>query len=267
MSQSKSAEHKGSKKIKFVVPKLHGHLDARTSEHIRKRRPTPATLFHNEQFTQDERESEIAGEKGGHDREGPLGTYNPPSMRELQTLVELHIQATEEQGVEEDESSGMVEEKDEEGKAGLSCRIGPEVCVAMETGIGTIKQSEKPIDLSHQQQMERNECRGSATKVERQKEAKEEGVGRRETDLTHLGTSNILDPSGSAPKMESKRRVTWAEQPQSSTSTSQPSSSPTSPKAQDPITGTTTTFHARLQPPPGEQSTSPEPATEKLNRK
>uniref|UniRef100_A0A8C4WXC5 Uncharacterized protein n=1 Tax=Eptatretus burgeri TaxID=7764 RepID=A0A8C4WXC5_EPTBU len=257
MSQSQSAERKGSKKIKFVVPKLHGHLDPRTSEHIRKRRPTPATLFHNEQFTQDERESEIAGAKGDHDREGLHGTYNPPSMRELQTLVELHIQATEEKGEEEDEFSEMAEEKDEEGKADLSCRIGPEVCVAMETGMGTIKQSEKPNDLAHQQQMERKECRGAETKVERQKEAKEEGVGRSDTDLSHLGTSNILDHSdnsinaaGSAPKMESKRRVTWAEQPESSTSTSQPSSTPTSPKVQDPFTAATSTCHACMQPPP-----------------
>ncbi|KAG7511949.1 phosphatase 1 regulatory subunit 1C isoform X3 [Solea senegalensis] len=37
-------EPSSPKKIQFAVPPLQGHLDPQAAEHIRRRRPTPATL-------------------------------------------------------------------------------------------------------------------------------------------------------------------------------------------------------------------------------
>ncbi|XP_058247839.1 protein phosphatase 1 regulatory subunit 1C isoform X2 [Hemibagrus wyckioides] len=60
-------EPNSPKKIQFAVPLFQSHLDPQAAEHIRKRRPTPATLV----------------------------IYNDPNASELQLVVEQHFQRHE----------------------------------------------------------------------------------------------------------------------------------------------------------------------------
>ncbi|CAN0360688.1 unnamed protein product [Lampetra fluviatilis] len=91
MDQRKSPK----KKLQFEVPskQLHGHLDPRSSEQLRKRRPTPATLF----------------------------LLNDQTSPEMQTLVELHLHATEEEDEEDlddDEDDRSAGGEDDNGASG-----------------------------------------------------------------------------------------------------------------------------------------------------
>ncbi|XP_028848013.1 protein phosphatase 1 regulatory subunit 1C isoform X2 [Denticeps clupeoides] len=60
-------EPNSPKKIQFAVPLFQSQLDPQAAEHIRKRRPTPATLV----------------------------IYNDPNSSELQLVVEQHFQRQE----------------------------------------------------------------------------------------------------------------------------------------------------------------------------
>uniref|UniRef100_A0A3Q0RMQ6 Protein phosphatase 1, regulatory (inhibitor) subunit 1C n=1 Tax=Amphilophus citrinellus TaxID=61819 RepID=A0A3Q0RMQ6_AMPCI len=54
-------EPSSPKKIQFAVPPLQGQLDPQAAEHIRRRRPTPATLqIYRQPGTEAERETEGA---------------------------------------------------------------------------------------------------------------------------------------------------------------------------------------------------------------
>uniref|UniRef100_A0A3Q3E8K7 Protein phosphatase 1, regulatory (inhibitor) subunit 1C n=1 Tax=Labrus bergylta TaxID=56723 RepID=A0A3Q3E8K7_9LABR len=57
-------EPSSPKKIQFAVPPLQGQLDPQAAEHIRRRRPTPATLqIYRQPGTGEERERERDGEE------------------------------------------------------------------------------------------------------------------------------------------------------------------------------------------------------------
>ncbi|XP_076858296.1 protein phosphatase 1 regulatory subunit 1C isoform X2 [Brachyhypopomus gauderio] len=111
-------EPNSPKKIQFAVPSFQSHLDPQAAEHIRKRRPTPATLvIYNDPSPSDEKQSassqgevapgstqgEVApGSTQGETRSAQLSpaqrktsVYTPPTMRELQLMVEQHFQRKE----------------------------------------------------------------------------------------------------------------------------------------------------------------------------
>ncbi|XP_076858297.1 protein phosphatase 1 regulatory subunit 1C isoform X3 [Brachyhypopomus gauderio] len=97
-------EPNSPKKIQFAVPSFQSHLDPQAAEHIRKRRPTPATLvIYNDPSPSDEKQSassqgevapgstqgEVApGSTQGETRSAQLSpaqrktsVYTPPTMR------------------------------------------------------------------------------------------------------------------------------------------------------------------------------------------
>ncbi|XP_052003774.1 protein phosphatase 1 regulatory subunit 1A-like [Xyrauchen texanus] len=93
-------EPNSPKKIQFAVPLFQSQLDPQAAEHIRKRRPTPATLvIYNEpnasgddkQTTGSQMEAQLSP------AQRKQSVYTPPTMRELQLVVEQHFQKQEQQ--------------------------------------------------------------------------------------------------------------------------------------------------------------------------
>ncbi|XP_078475427.1 uncharacterized protein LOC144736699 isoform X2 [Lampetra planeri] len=95
---------------------------------LRKRRPTPATLFllNDQTSPDDDRDGEHGeGAEGrlGHSprKGGHHSSYTPPTMSQMQTLVELHLHATEEEDEEDlddDEDDRSAGGEDDNGASG-----------------------------------------------------------------------------------------------------------------------------------------------------
>ncbi|KAK7154515.1 hypothetical protein R3I94_007745 [Phoxinus phoxinus] len=96
-------EPNSPKKIQFAVPLFQSQLDPQAAEHIRKRRPTPATLViyndpsasgDDKQTTGNQTEAQSAQLSPAQRKQS---VYTPPTMRELQLVVEQHFQRQEQQ--------------------------------------------------------------------------------------------------------------------------------------------------------------------------
>ncbi|XP_008427261.1 protein phosphatase 1 regulatory subunit 1C isoform X2 [Poecilia reticulata] len=81
------------KKIQFAVPPLQGQIDPQAAEHIRRRRPTPATLqIYRQPGTDVGDQQNASGEPQASDAaQRKQSTYAPPSMKDLQLGVEQHL--------------------------------------------------------------------------------------------------------------------------------------------------------------------------------
>ncbi|XP_060784567.1 protein phosphatase 1 regulatory subunit 1C [Neoarius graeffei] len=92
-------EPNSPKKIQFAVPLFQSHLDPQAAEHIRKRRPTPATLvIYNDPNTSGNDDKQTASgqsETQLSPAQRKTSVYTPPTMRELQLVVEQHFQRHE----------------------------------------------------------------------------------------------------------------------------------------------------------------------------
>ncbi|XP_018516353.1 protein phosphatase 1 regulatory subunit 1C isoform X2 [Lates calcarifer] len=86
-------EPSSPKKIQFAVPPLQGQLDPQAAEHIRRRRPTPATLqIYRQPGTDAGDQHNASGESQASDSsQRKQSTYAPPTMKELQLGVEQHL--------------------------------------------------------------------------------------------------------------------------------------------------------------------------------
>nr|XP_020442925.1 protein phosphatase 1 regulatory subunit 1C [Monopterus albus] len=86
-------EPSSPKKIQFAVPPLQGQLDPQAAEHIRRRRPTPATLqIYRQPCTDAGDQHNTSGESQASDSaQRKQSTYAPPTMKELQLGVEQHL--------------------------------------------------------------------------------------------------------------------------------------------------------------------------------
>ncbi|XP_033501136.2 protein phosphatase 1 regulatory subunit 1B isoform X1 [Epinephelus lanceolatus] len=100
VSTEVEGEPKERKKIQFAVPaSVPTNLDPRQVEMIRRRRPTPATLFRvADQSSPDDDQSThqvkwVVGENGvlKPKRVNP-NVYQPPSLRAVQKMAEAHMQ-------------------------------------------------------------------------------------------------------------------------------------------------------------------------------
>nr|XP_046257118.1 protein phosphatase 1 regulatory subunit 1C isoform X3 [Scatophagus argus] len=75
-------EPSSPKKIQFAVPPLQGQLDPQAAEHIRRRRPTPATLQIYRQPGTDVGDQHASGESQASDAsQRKQSTYAPPTMK------------------------------------------------------------------------------------------------------------------------------------------------------------------------------------------
>ncbi|XP_049340805.1 protein phosphatase 1 regulatory subunit 1C isoform X2 [Astyanax mexicanus] len=96
-----SMEPNSPKKIQFAVPLFQSHLDPQAAEHIRKRRPTPATLvIYNDPSASDDKQSSSSSQAENQSAQlspaqRKTSVYTPPTMRELQLVVEQHFQRQE----------------------------------------------------------------------------------------------------------------------------------------------------------------------------
>ncbi|XP_062422721.1 protein phosphatase 1 regulatory subunit 1C isoform X1 [Pungitius pungitius] len=86
-------EPSSPKKIQFAVPPLQGHLDPQAAEHIRRRRPTPATLqIYRQPGTDVGDQNNASGEtQPSETSQRKQSTFAPPTMKELQLGVEQHL--------------------------------------------------------------------------------------------------------------------------------------------------------------------------------
>uniref|UniRef100_A0A3B5QJM5 Protein phosphatase 1 regulatory inhibitor subunit 1C n=1 Tax=Xiphophorus maculatus TaxID=8083 RepID=A0A3B5QJM5_XIPMA len=92
-SQSVIMEPGSPKKIQFAVPPLQGQIDPQAAEHIRRRRPTPATLqIYRQPGTDVGDQQNASGEPQASDgAQRKQSTYAPPSMKDLGLGVEQHL--------------------------------------------------------------------------------------------------------------------------------------------------------------------------------
>ncbi|KAM7387329.1 hypothetical protein PAMA_009788 [Pampus argenteus] len=119
-SMSTEEEPKERKKIQFAVPaSAPTNLDPRQVEMIRRRRPTPATLFRvADQSSPDDDQSThqwVVGENGvlKPKRVNP-NVYQPPSLKAVQKMAEAHMQNLGVYPPLEDPCEGEEEEDEEE---------------------------------------------------------------------------------------------------------------------------------------------------------
>ncbi|XP_056902889.1 uncharacterized protein LOC130533472 isoform X2 [Takifugu flavidus] len=92
ISQSVIMEPSSPKKIQFAVPPLQAQLDPQAAEHIRRRRPTPATLQIYRQPGTDVGEQHASEDAQPSDAsQRNQSSYTQPSMKEIQQGVEQQL--------------------------------------------------------------------------------------------------------------------------------------------------------------------------------
>ncbi|XP_029311401.1 protein phosphatase 1 regulatory subunit 1B-like isoform X1 [Cottoperca gobio] len=114
----RDADKDARRKIQFSVPSsVPTQLDPRQVEMIRRRRPTPATLFRLTDPPSPDEEIDphqwVLGENGALKAKlVHTSSYQPPSLKAVQRMALAHLASIDMSSVEKDESSSGEEEED-----------------------------------------------------------------------------------------------------------------------------------------------------------
>ncbi|XP_054898925.1 protein phosphatase 1 regulatory subunit 1B-like [Poeciliopsis prolifica] len=122
----READKDARRKIQFSVPSsVPLQLDPRQVEMIRRRRPTPATLFKLTDPPSPEEDSSshqwVLGENGSTKAKlVHMATYQPPSLRAVQMLAEAHLKSLDREAPSSGEEEEQHDDDDEEKQQAAS---------------------------------------------------------------------------------------------------------------------------------------------------
>ncbi|XP_073428660.1 protein phosphatase 1 regulatory subunit 1B [Dendrobates tinctorius] len=181
-------ESKGRKKIQFSVAAPPSQLDPRAVEMIRRRRPTPATLFRvsDPQSPDDD----LTYQKLTGDAQ-PLKTkrpnpcpYIPPSMKAVQRLVQSHMQSLGSLSDSDDDNDDYEEETDDtEPGTEESTSNAPEECV--DCGVNCGDGDEDPTSNNLETLLNHTLLEDSADTMDTTVTQKDKGCDKQVSSVEH----------------------------------------------------------------------------------
>ncbi|CAN9509140.1 unnamed protein product [Ophioblennius macclurei] len=154
------------KKIQFSVPSsVPTQLDPRQVEMIRRRRPTPATLFRLTDPPSPEEDSGshqwVLGDNGALKAKlVHMSTYQPPSLKAVQRMAQAHFASLDMRSVDkEDSSSGEDEDKHHEEKQQVTSASAEENKSKRDRGDPTVSKDSSHHGEDKQEGKEKEEAK------------------------------------------------------------------------------------------------------------
>ncbi|XP_007558137.2 protein phosphatase 1 regulatory subunit 1B isoform X2 [Poecilia formosa] len=173
MSTEVEGEHKERKKIQFAVPaSAPTNLDPRQVEMIRRRRPTPATLFRvADQSPEDDQSTHqwVVGENGVlKPKRVNQNVYQPPSLKAVQKMAEAQMQKL---GVYplEDPCEGDEDEdhwEGEEGDEASPAKAADHQDTATTERFSSVKETTKEKEAPQEEDEEEEDVEKKEDKIE-----------------------------------------------------------------------------------------------------